>query len=75
MIRHIVPKQGAIKGIQYFTITRSGLALLISLPTEYQFSGFIELILTLTGIPSGGGPAESCVFPGNKKEGYCRLKV
>jgi hypothetical protein len=70
MIRQMVPKHGDMKGIQYFTITRSGFARRISFPTEYQFNGFMEFTLTLTGIPDGACPEEYCVFPGNKTEGY-----
>jgi hypothetical protein len=35
-----------------------------------QLSGFIELIQTFIGKPSGGGPDEICDFPGKRNDGY-----
>jgi hypothetical protein len=40
----IVPKQGAIKGIQNLIMIKSGLSFLTSLPTFIQLKGLIELI-------------------------------
>ena len=59
-----------MKGSQYLTTIISGLSFFNSFPTEIQFSGFTELILTLIGILAGAGSEENCVVPGNKKEGY-----
>jgi hypothetical protein len=70
-----VPRLGPIKGIQNLKITKSGFSFLIFLPRNIQFIGFIEFRLTSISILSGGKELEYCVFPGNKKSGYCRLNV
>jgi len=48
--------------------------LLICLDTDNQFKGLIELITLLIFISLGGLEFSYCVFPGNKKEGYCKEK-
>jgi len=75
MARQTVPKQGAMNGIQYFTMTRSGQSFLISLPTDSQFSGLTELSFTFIFRPSGASSVENWVFQGKSTEGYWRLKV
>jgi hypothetical protein len=70
MILQIVPKHGAMKGIQNFTMTRSGFSFRISFPTLSQLSGLIELTFIFIGISAGAGSDEYCVFPGKRKPGY-----
>ena len=71
----MVPKQGPKKGIQNLTTIKSGFSFLNSLPILNQLKGLMELIQTLIFKLAGAGSDESCVVPGNKKLGYCKLKV
>ena len=75
IILQMVPRQGAMKGIQNLTMTRSGLSFLISLPTLNQFTGLIELTLALMEMILGSRFGRILCFPGKRIEGYCRLKV
>lgn len=52
--RAIVPKQGAIKGVQYFISTKSGFSRAIHRPTAIQLNGFI-VFTHRTMYRSGGG--------------------
>src|SRR5690606_25439799 len=58
-LRKMVPKHGPINGSQYLTTITSGCSFFNSLPTEIQFSGFTELILTLMGMFTGAGSVEN----------------
>jgi len=74
-MRAMVPKQGAMKGVQYFISTKSGRSRRIRRPTRTQFSGFIVLTQRQMRRSAGGGVATVWLSPGNSSEGYCSVKV
>jgi predicted lipid-binding transport protein (Tim44 family) len=65
-----MPKQGAMKGIQYLNITKSGFFLQISFPILIQLIGLIELITACINKFFGAGSLENCDLPGNSNDGY-----
>ena len=71
----MLPKQGAINGVQYFISTMSGCALRSSLPTLNHEIGFIVETLRRILRSVGGGVATVWLLPGNRNEGYCSVKV
>jgi len=71
----MVPKQGPINGSQYRMITISGRSFEILFPILIQLKGLTELMDRTILMPSGAAFSENWVFPGNKKEGYCKLNV
>jgi len=44
-------------------------------PTRIQFSGLIESMSRGAGAVCSGALRSSCVVPGKRREGYCRLNV
>ena len=68
-MRAMVPKQGAMKGVQYFISTKSGRSRRIRRPTRTQFSGFIVLTQRQMRRSAGGGVATVWLSPGNICEG------
>ena len=71
IILAMVPKHGAINGIQYLIMTKSGFSLTILLATLSQFKGLMELMTACISKFFGAGSVEYCELPGNSKEGYC----
>ena len=71
----MVPKQGAMKGVQYFISTKSGRSRRIRQPTRSQFRGFIVLTHRQMRRSAGGGVSTVWLSPGNSSEGYCSVKV
>ncbi|NKI91719.1 hypothetical protein HBN54_004341 [Hymenobacter sp. 1B] len=73
--RATVPSAGPIKGSQNRKITKSGRSARNFRPTRSHDSGFTEF--KLTSISKSAGPASvlNCVWPGNKKFGYCSENV
>jgi len=71
----MVPKHGAINGIQYLIIKISGACFFICLPTLIQLSGFTEFTVRSIFKFAGAGEVEYCVLPGNKILGYCKVNV
>jgi hypothetical protein len=54
---------------------KSGANFFNSLPTLIQFKGLIVLTASLIMRSVGLASVEYWVFPGNKKEGYCKENV
>ena len=73
--RAIVPKHGAIRGIQNLMTTRSIFALRIFRTVENHEKGLMLFIVRVMDRSSGLGESEYCVFPGKRKSGYCIVKV
>ena len=64
-----------MKGVQYFSNTKSGRSRRIVRPTDSQFSGFTVLTHRRMRRSAGGGVATVWLSPGNSSEGYCSVKV
>lgn len=74
-MRAMVPKHGAINGVQYFISTISGLALRSSMPTLNHDMGFTVDTLRLMRMSVGAGLSTVWLLPGKRKEGYCSVNV
>ena len=74
-MRAIVPKQGAMKGVQYFISTMSGRRRAIRRPTRSQLSGHTVFTLLRIDRSSGAGVATVWLLPGNSSRGYCTVNV
>ena len=70
-----VPKLADIKGNQYLMMTKSGSKLFIRFAVKNQLNGLTEFNILMIFGSSGLLSSENCVLPGNKKSGYCILKV
>ena len=71
----MVPKHGAISGIQNLMTSTSILALRIARAVLNQEKGLMLLMVREIERSSGLGASEYWVFPGNRKLGYCIEKV
>ncbi len=71
----MVPKQGAMKGVQYFSRMKSGRSRRSRRPTRHQFRG--DTVLTLRHIrrSSGAGVVTVWLLPGKSSDGYWSVKV
>src|SRR5210317_823259 len=69
------PKAGPKKGIQNRKMIISGRSFLYFSPTFIQLNGFTLLSATSMSKYSGFGESVYCDSPGNKKFGYCKVKV
>ena len=73
--RAIVPKQGAMKGVQYFMSTKSGRSRRMRRPTRSQLKGLTVLTQRTICRSSGGGVVRVWLCPGKSSAGYCSVKV
>jgi len=69
----MLPRAGAINGIQYMMMHKSGCAFKMYCPVFHQLNGFTEFISGVISKPFGASPSVNCVFPGKKNAGYCRV--
>ena len=75
MMRAMVPRHGAMYGIQNFMMTMSGFILRTFFPTRSQLKGLQELTERTMCRSVGAGLSEYCVLPGKRKLGYWSVKV
>ncbi len=71
----MVPKQGAMKGVQYFSSTKSGRSRRICRPTRHQLNGLTVWTQREMCRSAGGGVVTVWLFPGKSSDGYCSVKV
>ncbi len=71
----MVPKHGAMKGVQYFNRTKSGRSRRSCRPTRHQLKGLTVLTHRTMDKSPGGGVSTVWLLPGKSREGYCRVKV
>ncbi len=64
-----------MKGVQYFSSTKSGRSRRKRRPTRSQLNGFTVFTLRSMRRSAGGGVSTVWLFPGKSHEGYCKLKV
>ena len=69
------PKAGPKKGIQNRKMITSGRSFLYFSPTFIQLNGFTLFNAISISKYSGLGESVYCDSPGNKKFGYCKVKV
>ena len=74
-MRAIVPKQGAMKGVQYFSSTKSGRSRRIRRPMRSQLNGSVVLTQRRISRSGGGGAVTVWLLPGKSNAGYCTVKV
>jgi len=74
-MRAMVPKQGAMKGVQYFISTKSGRSRRMRRPTRSQLKGLTVLTHRQMSRSAGGGVSTVWLLPGKSSEGYCSVKV
>src|SRR5258705_11738959 len=70
----MVPNAGPMNGNQNRTTMMSGFSFFKRLPIFIQLNGLMELITGFIFRLAGAGSSVYCVFPGKRKEGYCKEK-
>ena len=74
-MRAMVPKHGAMKGVQYLSISASGRSRLIRRPTFIQLGGQTVFTARTMSMPSGASDSLYWLLPGKRIFGYCTVKV